>query len=158
MDKLFRLRRWGNSVVFVSKATWVSRSELMRRCRTLVEAFEDKSSPPHTRTTLNSGSVEAPLEPIQEQEASDPGLSASSPVTASAASDDLPSTARLVRGKWTYGRNVATPRGLSLRWFSEKAFTPTEVESSHFSDLRGAALHALADPMAINAIISIWEF
>jgi hypothetical protein len=51
-------------------------------------------------------------------------------------SADLPHVARRAKGKWTYGRKIATPRGLQTRWFESSAFTPAELSSSHFASLR----------------------
>ena len=75
-----------------------------------------------------------------------PGVEANVPVPTEApitdpapqASDDLPSCACKRRGKWEYGRYIATPRGRTLRWFMARAFTEAELESAHFRALREA--------------------
>ena len=68
-------------------------------------------------------------------------------------SDNVPSTARFVRGRWEYGRVIATPRGRSLRWFQSSAFTAGELDNAHFSQLR---LTATAGQAAMVNLIQ-WE-
>ena len=53
-------------------------------------------------------------------------------------SDELPTLACQRRGKWEYGRYVATTRGRTLRWFMARAFTEAELDSPHFQALREA--------------------
>ena len=62
----------------------------------------------------------------------------------------LPSSARFARGRWEYGRLVATPRGRTLRWFQPSAFTQDELDSAHFHKLRTDASAGQADVAVIE--------
>ena len=70
-------------------------------------------------------------------------------------SDAQPSIARYNRDRWWYGRNVATPRGRSLRWFLPKTFTQTELESPYFESLRAA--HTAGLPTEVRDVLAAWH-
>ena len=112
----------------LSQSSWVSRKELNRRCAELVDAYDaihpPNAAPPKTaRKDPPAAVIDAPAE-AEEQNEHD------------YESADLPHVARRAKGKWTYGRKIATPRGLQTRWFESSAFTPAELSSSHFASLR----------------------
>ena len=122
----------------LSDASWVPRAELLRRCADLVHAYDgvsdataDVASP---EPTANSSSPQQPFPAPRPPAAYD--------------SDDVPFAAKLTKGAWTYGRRVATPRGLSTRWFPAAAFTPDELESAHFTRLRDDAASAAPSRVA----------
>ena len=71
-------------------------------------------------------------------------------------SDDMPSIARFARGRWEYGRLIATPRGRKLRWFQPTAFTAEELESANFRQLRETATAESAGQAEVVAVIE-WE-
>ena len=132
-----------------AQATWEPRAELMRRCEELVEAYEAQLTlpPPRPRRVRT-----APMgELLTSTGAAAPATVARSPDNYE--SDNVPSTARFVRGRWEYGRVIATPRGRSLRWFQSSAFTAGELDNAHFSQLR---LTATAGQAAMVNLIQ-WE-
>ena len=118
------------------RATWEPESDLRRRCAELVDEF-DSSHPgssgrsrPSRRAKDNSDRpVHAPPPPAPRDPAPD--------------SEDLPCVAQFSKGRWQYGRNISTQRGHRLRWFDSSAFTPAELESTHFAALRAAAAAAV---------------
>ena len=129
----------------VSESSWVSRTELLRRCADLVHAYDAADAP-----------LVAPPAPSQTppNDAVSPTLPRAEPPTRlisslpDRTSDDLPFSARLARGSWTYGRRIATPRGHSVRWFPAASFTPSALESEHFRKLRRDAAFAAPAPVA----------
>ena len=59
-------------------------------------------------------------------------------------SEHLPRLARFERGRWLYGRDVTSPRGVLLRWFPSANYTSDELDSPHFVGLRKAAADAVS--------------
>ena len=126
-----------------AQATWEPRSELMRRCSDLVEEYErtlPEPKPPRARARPS----QPELPPLVRPAVRNPN---------EYESDDLPSLARFARGRWEYGRYVATPRGRSLRWFQPAAFSDGDLGSVHFQRLRSDALEGPAETIALVA----WE-
>ena len=137
-----------------SQATWEPRAEIERRAASLVEEYEasllnaDESDRENTpspaarplRKTSHakppSGSMPPPagsdVPPSSHEEEASPPIAPPHQYD----SDDLPIDAKFERGQWSYGRYVATPRGRKLRRFQPSAFTPAELDSPHFADLR----------------------
>ena len=135
-----------------AQATWEPRAELMRRCADLVRDYESRLA----------SKQRAPVPaPTQEGAGTQEEAGAAHPSTASAGaarqpndyeSEAMPHVARFVRGRWEYGRLIATPRGKSLRWFQPSAFTLAELESAHFRQLR----EATAAEQAVVASVVAW--
>jgi hypothetical protein len=120
-----------------SKATWITRTELERRCRDIVDAYDAANHLPSS-------------DPTDTETQSTP------PVPATAPTNDAPYEAKFARGHWAYARRINTSRGQSVRWFQDASFTPTELASAHFDGLRQAAL--LTDRAApVAAIIRLSE-
>lgn len=127
-----------------AQSTWEPRSELMRRCDDLVHAYENtleavaRRVPKPKRRAVRAGDdlLVHPRQPTRQQSEYE--------------SDDLPSSARFARGRWEYGRLVATPRGRTLRWFQPSAFTQDELDSAHFHKLRTDASAGQADVAVIE--------
>ena len=133
-----------------SKATWEPRAELLRRCDDLVHEYEARLPAALTATSRRQqrdsrSSGRADVTPP----AGDLSPAPTPPPPNQYESDDVPSTARFARGRWEYGRYVATPRGRSLRWFQPSAFTTDQLDNAHFRQLRTAASAGQADVAAI---------
>ena len=122
-----------------AQSTWEPRSELMRRCDDLVHAYENtleavaQRVPKPKRRAVRAGDelLVHPRQPTRPQSEYE--------------SDDMPSSARFARGRWEYGRLIATPRGRTLRWFQPSAFTQDELDSTHLQKLRTDASAGQAD-------------
>ena len=133
-----------------SQATWVSRAELMRRCDGMVLEYEARADatpparpPRRARPRPNAPAV-----------ADDNDSSRPTPRSPNSyESDNVPTSARFARGRWEYGRYIATPRGRTLRWFQAAAFTRSELDNAHFRQLREAAS---AGQAGVAAVIQ-WE-
>ena len=137
-----------------SQATWEPRAEIERRAASLVEEYEasllagdgrDQENVPHpaVRPPRKTRHAKTPLDATPSPAGSDepPSTDERETLSESASphnydSDDLPVDAKFERGHWTYGRYIATPRGRKLRRFQSSAFTPEELDSPHFSNLR----------------------
>ena len=147
----------------VSAATWETRTELLRRCRTLVEEFDEQNS---TRRQARAAPAPAaapspsPTMPDipEADENNEPRTTTPAPPP-SPESETLPSVAAIRRGRWLYGRRIATPRGMSLRMCEAKIYTPSELKSAYFVQLRTAALEELkkTDIEAYEAFVSLNE-
>ena len=109
----------------------------MRRCSDEVLAYESRipARPVPARPRAQEPPEAPPLVPPPRQQND-------------YESDDVPSIARFARGRWEYGRLIATPRGRVLRWFQPSAFTSGELESSHFQQLRDVAQAAMPQDVA----------
>jgi hypothetical protein len=129
-----------------AQGTWVPRHELMRRCDELVIDYENEHEP--IRAAAAARSTHRPNVAI--------GVQNAPPVARQPneyESDDVPSIARFARGRWEYGRYVATPRGRTMRWFQPSTYTKETLDSTHFTQLRNASQ---AGQATVNAIIE-WE-
>ena len=130
-----------------AQSTWEPREELMRRCHEDVERYEallPAAKPPRSKKKEKSDVEASKAAPTAAPNQRQPD---------EYQSDDVPSTARFARGRWEYGRYVATARGRSLRWFQPQAFTTQDLDSAHFRSLRDAALAG----QATVAVIVDWE-
>ena len=131
-----------------SQATWEPKSSITRRCAKLVSDYESVATPvpapPQPPRNLNR--IPAPPPVVRQP-----------PVVRSPdqyQSDDKPSIARFARGKWTYGRQIATPRGRRLQWFAASHFTDDELSSECFSALR---VSADAQQASVYALLSQYD-
>ena len=157
VDRLLETRGTGRQRQFkvkwrgypLSAATWVGRAELMRRCEELVLEMERERAAAAHAPDDAPGAAAEPLDVMPPVAAADAGAA---PRDENAYhSDDTPTTARFVRGQWSYGRYVATPRGRQLRWFAPSAFTTDEIESDVFEALRTRARQGM-DPVAVTVL------
>lgn len=126
-----------------SQATWEPRVELMRRCDTMIEEYESK----HERRPPRAPRVAPPPQALPDR--------AVPRQQSEYESEDMPSIARFARGRWEYGRQIATPRGLSLRWYQPSAFTQDLLDSTHFQQLR-ETVTTPAEQAEVHAVIQ-WE-
>lgn len=112
-----------------SQGTWVPRSELERRCAELIVQYERASDAPRPRPQRlrRAGAPAPPPPPVQP---------AAPPPTAPVVDGYLPVAAKFERGQWLYNRVESTPRGPRSRWLPFRNFTPIELDSLHFRDLR----------------------
>ena len=123
-----------------SQASWVGESELRRRCAELVDEYEidHPRSARHPAHGTDSPPAVAPRRarvPVRDR--SVPPAPSTRPTSRPIIeSDALPCAARFSRGQWTYGRRMSTLRGLNMRWMLAKAFTPAELASEPFQQLR----------------------
>ena len=133
-----------------AQATWEPREELMRRCHELINEYET-SVLDETEAFKNEKvrSKERKQKTATEVLTSIPALRKPNEYE----SDDVPTTARYARGRWGYGRFMATPRGRRLRWFAPSAFTPEELNNAHFKMLRDVSSAKQADV----ALTISWE-
>ena len=131
-----------------SQASWITRSELERRCADMVATYEASITPhPRRRRYQLPDAAPAP--------APAPAPQPPSSVPVPTVDEHLPHVARFERGRWLYGRTVTSPRGTSVRMYPAQNFTATELASEHFAALRRAADHSTdADPIAASAIVN----
>jgi hypothetical protein len=70
-------------------------------------------------------------------------------------SDDLPHKAILQQNNWVYIRRIATPRGLQDRHYQVSAFTPSELATPHFTQLRDSFINAQPTPRARRLVVAV---
>lgn len=121
-----------------SQATWEPRAELERRCAEMIQAYEDALAGPPAEEEIvaTTPSLDADDRTGVEPNAPNSVEGAPSRAIEEYESDALPCRAEFVRGKWSYGRWIATPRGRKMRMFASGAFTADELDSEHFRLLR----------------------
>ena len=130
-----------------SKATWEPRHELMRRCDDMVESYDKVHHLGITRTTVTVPRSPSP-QPTEEP-------SPATVDTPTLESDDLPHKAILQQNNWVYIRRIATPRGLQDRHYQVSAFTPSELATPHFTQLRDSFIKAQPTPRARRLVVAV---
>ena len=133
----------------ISQATWEPRAELMRRCHELIDTYDQThgSMPPPRKHAAPTVPAKDPLgkAPLHHAPIVD--------------SDDTPSLAQLVKGRWQYGQRFSTKRGWQTRWFPSTHFNRDDLNGVPFENLRQSYLNSIADPIvaAVARIVASGE-
>ena len=133
----------------ISQATWEPRAELMRRCHELIDTYDQThgSMPPPRKHAAPTVPAKDPLgkAPLHHAPIVD--------------SDDTPSLAQLVKGRWQYGQRFSTKRGWQTRWFPSTHFNRDDLHGVPFENLRQSYLDSIADPIvaAVARIVASGE-
>ena len=120
----------------IKEATYEPRAELLRRCQSLVDSYDEANLPlPLAPQGVRVRRQRAEPAPVPRAEAR---AREAIDTPATRVSEDLPFKAEYSSNRWRYTRRVATPRGLRERVYDAGAFSALTLSSGHFVALREA--------------------